>query len=337
MKKSFLWLALLCSTVCNTFSQASLAAENQISDMVVTVNNTLKTYTVVRDEKVLTQWYYIPNAIRFADNVTADGHREPKISIVKYQYKDRNKGDSIFEGGNMEFSVTFAAEPSAIEQMLSNLRVLKGDNKIQLACLPLKSSTLSFINRNKTFLGEGYEPKEELGPLMASQELSFSLPLTAIGADVFEAMVKNAGFAMNAKVHYNGIMPPCGFEVKGVWENLYKYFSKHESLAVDAGWMGSWWGFGGSYKSSMDSIKRSLTNSANIKVTSLGCPSTSDDSIMDKHLAMIIAKLKYEPFNDSTNKMMDTLLLNNAFKTDVEKRSSLRVQIKTSHKICNLA
>jgi hypothetical protein len=289
---------LLLATTSYSFAQPSLAAENMINTVdTKTTLGEIKTYTLVRDALKADQWYYMPKSLRLVEKRTVDGKKQPKLTVIRYQYQDRVTKE-LKEGGNLTVAFTFGAEPESEVQMKQFIvRQFPATPNIRLAPLPFSSSKITLMTSDGDFLGK-YDATPATGSTMAGQEMVLSVPLTVLGTDVFAALLNSTtGIAIKGEVKYNGLLPPCGITVKGNWNNVYKYIENNKFFSANAGGAWSWFAGSGSIQRSKQSIKDEMKTRLGLEINEYTCEKNSQ--AMDTYLQNIIDKVRDEVFTRS--------------------------------------
>lgn len=288
--------------VADAISQASLAAENIIDDIKVTTsNNKQKIYTVFRDAFKTDQWYYMPNELRVAEERTTTGKVKPKMTILRYQYKDPMTAENK-EGGVLVAAFTYAIEPEAVDQVKSQIKQRKHiSSAITLSAIPLNSSNIDFLSASNEFIGnvDAKTVAGVNGATSASQEMVISYNLTALGASVFKALASSSGgIPIRGNITYNGLSAPCGYAIKGEWDNVYKYFEQNR--LIDGRF--KFWFISGGGSTSKNVVKESLSTIQNMQVNVVECPSAGADSGRnpdDANMQDLIKTIQAEVLNDS--------------------------------------
>lgn len=309
-------LALCCFLVMQSsiYAQASLAAENMVEDIAVTTKYGKQvSYTLIRDAQEPEQWYYMPRSIRVAEDVDIAGKVKPKMTILKYQYQDKITKENK-EGAVLSATFTMAMEPEVVEEvkkkLLEKVRKLKNSKdaywkkyqrkmglaEIRLAGLPLESCKIEFLNANGNFLDEVDAKASSFdGSTTVSQEMVMSYDLTALGANVFEGLATGqSGLVMRANITYNGLTPPCGYNIHGKWDNVYKYYEKQTKkeggLSIGPVKIGA--------ADTKQKKRENLNKTQNVTVEQIGCKEEGDDpSDGDANLEALITKIENQVFN----------------------------------------
>jgi hypothetical protein len=274
-----------------SFSQASLAAEDFIEDLTAKTGNEKISYSVIKDAKNSDQWYYIPREVRVSEKVLVNGTKEPEFSLVKYQYPDPKNYQKTKEGGIIQFTVVFAPKEGVVEQLRSELIKKTNNPKIRLGALPMKTAKFRLLKPDTTFLATAL-PSEGIAPTIASQKMAFVIPITDIGADVYDALIKRTGVGMNVIYTYKGLTPASGFKVTVNWDNVYNFFSKNTKIYAEASYLS----FGGRAQSERQDISKSLKESKCIHVE-METGEAAKDSLLNLYLDPIMKKIEAEVYN----------------------------------------
>ncbi|MCR9291021.1 MAG: hypothetical protein NXI23_26945 [Bacteroidetes bacterium] len=281
-----------------SYAQPSIAAENTIDDISVTTKyGEQKVYTVFQDAQVSEQWYYMPNELRVAERVDVNGNVRPKMTILRYQYQDIKTKENQ-EGGILVASFTYAMEPEVVEDAKRQIQRKTGNSKIRLSAIPLNSSSIDFLSDSGKFIGNKDAKVTFNGATSASQEIVISYDLTVLGASVFKALASSkGGIPIRANITYNGLTAPCGYKIKGNWNNVYNYFE--ENTKKEAG-LKVWFLKAGGTKTKQK-VRETLNNIKGMEVDIVECESTSDStqSMDDANMYALISKIQNEVFSDS--------------------------------------
>lgn len=272
-------------------AQASLAAEDKIDEVPVTINGVLESFTVVRDALIEEQWYYMPDRPRIFER-TVDGVTEPEFALIRYQFKDPDNPQNLIEGGLLQFAASLAIPSEALPQIENVIRSKTGSDKpIRLAAMPFKDATVSLYTPGEgTLIAEA--PKGAgIAPTFATQKMAFSVPMTRIGSDVYDELVNgNTGMPVVVEFSFNGLTPPAGFKVEVDWDRTYDYYSKNQKFAAAASWKGL---VGGSVDIDHQKIRETLEENKCIKVMVTEGENFTQAQI-DKHLEPILNRINKE-------------------------------------------
>lgn len=299
-KQLFSSLVLLCLISMNhtLFAQASLAAENIIDDIkVVTKYGKQKVYTVFQDNGDQKQWYYMPNELRVAEEVDVNGKERPKMTILRYQYQDIKTKENL-EGGVLVATFTYAIEPEVVEDVKAYIKKSTGISNIRLSAIPLKSSQIDFLSNSNEFIGNKDAKVTFDGATSASQEIVVSYDLTKLGASVFKALASSkGGIPLRASITYNGLTAPCGYKIKGQWDNVYKYYEKNTKLEGGV----KLWGLKAGGTKTNQKVRETLNNIQGMEIKVVECESKGDTStnLDESNMYALIAKIQSAVFSDS--------------------------------------
>lgn len=278
-------------------AQTSIAAENVVDTVSFSYTDGTGTkqqehVTLVRDEREIEQWYYVPSrptlvTTRIGSNVV------PQFSLVSYDYRDPGNAATILRAGLLNFSARLSLPTEAIEPMRAAAREAvarrKGQaiaDKIRIAALPINSATVSVYSSDGKLVGTA----EGTGtaPTFASQTMAFSIPLTQLGTAVFNDLVKSpTGVRTAVQFTYNGMTPKCGYRVTADYSQARDFYSRNEKVAARASYYGL---FGGSYNKETMDIRDSLVNAGALKIEVLAsnqCPAERLDALMSPILKRI--------------------------------------------------
>jgi hypothetical protein len=260
------WLVMLFAVLAASpeplvFAQASLISEDIIDD--IRVGN--ETFTVVRDAVRREQWYYVPDRPRLYERVS-NQVAEPEFTLLKYQFDDPQHHGNLLEGGLLQFSSSLMLPSDVIEGLRDQISGRRSISKeiIRLSAMPIKSAdVLIYTPQSATLLAEA--PKGNgIAPTFATQKMVFTVPLTAIGADVYAGLVDSAtGVPVMVSYTYEGLTPPGGFTVFVDYDQTYRHYSESSSFRAEASYLGL---FGGGYTRTSESIFNELVNSHCIRV-----------------------------------------------------------------------
>jgi hypothetical protein len=302
-------------------SQASLAAEDMIDDLTVTSGSGEKiSYTVVRDAIQKSQWYYMPAQSRLYEIVTADHRTEPEFTLIKYQYVDPRNRNELLEGGVLQFAIVMSPDNTTLENLRAALRSKVNDPNLRLAALPLRSANVRLVTPKGEFLAQGTETAG-IAPLLANQKMVFSIGLSKIGTDVYDALVNsNTGMGVAVDFSYNGLTPPAGFKIIVNWDESYKFFSKNEITRAKVAGMYNWLSGSLEYKKEKQQIVQELKMNRCISVEAVSGETVSD-TMLFHYIDPILQKITTEMFDASAFKSrMDSMLVAEALEKDTTQR-----------------
>jgi hypothetical protein len=314
LKIQWLVISMCCSIACN--AQASLASEDIIEDVAVNVRGEAQKYTLVRDARQKDQWYYLPANIRLYEKTASSGRQEPEFNLIKYQFKNPRNPQEMLEGGILQFAVNMSPENEAFTQLEAAIRKRAKIASVRLSGLPLKCATVNLITPKGEFVADGAQT-EGIAPTQSNQKMIFSIPLTRIGADVYDALTNsNTGMGVAVSYKYNGLTPPAGFKVTVDWEQTYKFLSKDKKTAGSVGLSGtlSSFGLGGSvgYAKITKDIKQTLIDNKCISIEATTGESFTTEQ-MEKYLDPIIQKIGEELLDKAEmSNSIDTMMLSDA-------------------------
>jgi len=261
----FIGVSLLISVSSSTgWAQASLAAEDKIDEVPVTIDGVKESFTVIRDARTPEQWYYAPDRPRLFER-TFQGRSEPDFALIRYQFKDPKNPQSLLEGGLVQFAVSLGIPSEAIPQLVDAIgkksKIPK--EKIRLAALPMKSATVALYTPQGDFMASTPQGAG-IAPTFATQKMVFSVALTKIGSDVYDELVKgNTGIPVAVEFTYSGVSPPLGFKVSVNWDQTYSFYSKDEKFRARASVLGY---FGATTDAERQKIRETLEQNNCIKI-----------------------------------------------------------------------
>lgn len=279
------------------WSQTSIAAEN-IIDIVdfsyvdATGSKQDESVTIVRDEREVDQWYYVPSQPVLVTTRVGD-KSIPQFTLLSYDYPDPANPQTVVRAGLLNFSARLSLPPEALGAMKAaateSVAKRKGQavaDKIRIAALPINAATVSLYSSDKKLVGvaEG----TGTAPTFASQTMAFSLPLTQLGTAVFDELVKSsAGIRTAVQFTYNGMTPKCGYKVTADYSQARDYYDKNEKFAARASYYGL---FSGSVSSETTEIRDALVKAGALKIELLAsnqCPAERLDTLMQPMLKRI--------------------------------------------------
>lgn len=289
--------------------QASLLAENIITDVVVTVPRPDgksvedQAFTLVRDASNEDQWYYYPSEPRLAEQVI-DGNRIPELSFIKYTYTRDDQ--TVGANGLLTFAVTIGAQPEALEALTATLRERlersgKPADGMRLSPIPMNSaSALVYDPGNGNLLAGGEANSIVSAPSNdaasnANNKIVFALSLSDVGADVFEGLLNGTGgIPVYIDYKYNGLTPPSGFKVTANWDLAFEHYSKNERFRARASYFGL---VSANYESDRQYVREELIKSGSIEVDAITSEQFGIEEL-NKYLEPIVQRLNAEILED---------------------------------------
>lgn len=270
-------------------SQASLMMEDRINEAKVKLaDGDTTTFTIIRDAFERDQFYYMPTQPRLVDR-QVDGKAEPEFHLIRFNLPDPNAPGGFSQGGILQFSAVFATPPETGDQLKATIKdafKIEKDRQIRLAALPLKEATVSlYAPQSKEFLsaaplGQG------IAPTFATQKMVFSIPLTKIGAAVFDELTSKGktGIGVCVVMKYQGLTPPVGYDVTVNWDQASNYLSTHDRFAARASWFGL---FGASVNIDSKSILEELKTNSVVDVHQIDGEGANFDNAIQALIAQI--------------------------------------------------
>lgn len=274
-------------------AQASLAAEDMLDEVPVTVGGVPESFTLIRDAIRPEQWYYAPDRPRLFERSLAGGPIEPDFTLIRYQFKDPTNPEKPLEGGLMQFALTLALPAEAIPQLKHAIAAATKMpvEKVRLGALPFESAAVSLYLPESGELIPSKPQGPRIAPTFATQKVAFSMALTRIGSDVFAELVNgNTGLALGVEFTYNGLTPAAGFAISVDWDQAYRHYSKDEQFRAKAGVLGTL-----GAKASVDrvSVYDSLTTNKVIQIEIIeGANFKAEDAA--KYVDEIVARINKE-------------------------------------------
>ena len=277
-------------------AQASIAAENIIDTVSfsytdVTGTKQKEDVTLLRDERDVKQWYYVPSKPVLVTTYVGD-KAIPQFSLLTYDYKEPGS-QNISSAGLLNFSARLSLPSEANEAMLAAAKeaVAKKQgtaiaSNMRIAALPINKAAVAVYAGDGKLVGTA----EGTGtaPTFASQAMAFSIPLTQLGAAVFDDLVKGTtGVRTAVAFSYNGITPKCGYRITTDYSRARDFYSKNEKIAARASYYG--W-FGGSYNKDATDIRDALIQEGALKTEILAsneCAPERLDALMQPILKRI--------------------------------------------------
>lgn len=272
------------------WGQASLASEDRIDEIPVTVDGVEEAFTVIRDANIENQWYYMPDRPRLFER-TLDGLSEPEFALIRYQFRDPENPQDMLEGGLLQFAASLAVPVEALTQLKAAIQAQTGDNLVRLSAMPFKEAKVNIFTPEEGNLIAAAAQGAGIAPAFATQKMAFSVYLTRIGSDIYDTITDgNTGVPIVVEYSFNGLTPPAGFKVEIDWDQTYDYYSKNQKFAAAASWKGL---VGGSVDIDTNKIRTTLETNKCITVIVTEGESLTAEQI-DKHLEPILARINQE-------------------------------------------
>lgn len=283
-------VAAACYVALPAHSQTSIAAENIIDTVTFSYIDATGTtqnadVTIVRDEREVNQWYYVPSSPVL---VTAKVGTEavPVFTLLSYDYPDPTNPATILRAGMINFAARLSLPPEALAPMKTAATKVIAQRKgqaaadaIRIAALPINSASVSVYSADAKLVGAA----EGTGtaPTFASQTMAFSIPLTQLGSAVYEELVtKPTGIRTAVTFKYNGITPKCGYKIIADYKQARDFYSKNEKTAARASYYGL---FSANYSKETTDIRDQLEKAGALKIEVLAsneCPPERLDALM---------------------------------------------------------
>lgn len=266
-------------------AQASLAAEDIIDEVPVKIGTAVEKFTLLRDAIRKDQWYYVPDQPRVVERQSASGQREPEFMLVRFQFKDPANPEGLAEGGFLQFAMSLALPAEAIPQLRAVIAQRAGGNPdtIRLAALPFKSAVANLYVPKSGLLVASEHVGPGIAPTFATQKMTYAIPLTKIGSDVFDTLVNGTtGLAAGIEFTYTGLTPPVGFTVEVDWDQAYTFYSKDEKIRAELS-VASY--FGGKASIDRNKLLETLKENKVIRVVEIDNPEHGTkylDGVLDR-------------------------------------------------------
>ena len=219
----------------------SLGSAEQ-SDVVVSVDGTEETFTILRDHANRDQFYYVPNAPRIATR-RIGGKIEPVFHLLKYQ--DPSNPD--IDGGILQFSFRLTPPGEYIDQMRKKIaqQFSVSENTLKLGPIPFKSAEVSIYDLEGNLLTTNSQ-KPGIGPSFANNEIPFQVKLDRLSTDIYDALTTgNTGIPVFITYTFDQISPEAGFKVTLDYDKSFQHFSEDKrTKTAYTKWYyyRTWWG-----------------------------------------------------------------------------------------------
>jgi len=319
--RSILIALLIVASCQKNYAQASLAAEDMIEEVVVKNTAGMEvSYTLIRDAIQREQWYYMPAQARLYEiKPVGSNETEPEFNLIKFQYNNPANPGELLEGGIIQFSLVMSPDATAMQALRAFITQKTNNPNVRLSSLPLKTAHVNLVTPKGDFIAEG-STVEGIAPVLANSKMVFSVALTRIGTDVYDALTKsNTGMGVSVQFTYNGLTPPAGFEIYVNWQKTHEYFSKHEKKMASIAGAWKWLGGSASYASEKQKMTQELRQESAIRVKVTAGEQFGDDKIV-KYMDPILARINTQLLEASQfGQKMDSFLTAMALTPDTTK------------------
>lgn len=216
----------------------SFSGSDTLEDVIVEIDGVQESFTILRDAQRKGQYYYIPNTPRLYEQII-NGEKRPEFLLVRYQAPEPDNPENFKEAGLIQFSVRLSIPPVAIEQLKAALAGrVEAEGPITLSALRLKSATVNLYDDDGSLVSRK-QKADSIAPTFASQKMAFQIPVTKLGADVYDALVNgNTGVLVNFTLEYEGLTAPVGVSCEVDWEKTHSLYSRDQSFAASASYLG---------------------------------------------------------------------------------------------------
>ncbi len=270
------------------WAQPSLASEDIIDEIPVTIANVTERFTVVRDAVQKDQWYHVPDHLRLSERVGAGGARVPEFTVVRYRSKDPTNPETL-EGGFVQFAMSLAIPPEAIDQLKAAIAKVRNvpAPSIRLAALPFKSATAHLYVPKSGELIASEPIGSGIAPTFATQKIAYSIPLKKLGPNVYDSLVNGRpGLSVVVEFTYPGLTPPVGFQVTVDWDQAYSFYSRQDKLNTSFAVAGY---FGAKADVDRQQLVEELEQNRVIQIDQI-----DDDGNTGKYVEMVLNRLNKE-------------------------------------------
>ncbi|MQU92894.1 hypothetical protein [Sinorhizobium meliloti] len=303
LKNAFAICFALALAVPASSQQVGLSPDDVQDDIVVSVDGVNMAFTLLRDSRKPSQWYYVPNQPRLFEVMRAEDDKVvPEFSLIRYQFPNPADPAILDEGAIAQFSILLSPKPEAVTALRTALaeRLNLGEDEIQLTSLPFTEGTVALYDQRDSLLIGGTPEGGGVAPTFASQKMSFQVPLTKAGADFYDTVTSgNTGVGVSATLTYQGLTPAAGFKATVNWKQLFEHLSKEEKIRAQISY-GSFFGMSASasYEKSNTEIRENLTQSKSVKIDVIQ-GSGFDMAQIDKYLQPLLARINQELLDSS--------------------------------------
>lgn len=267
------------------FARPSLDVQDTIDELVVTIDGIEESFTVIRDADRKNQWHYMPAGPQLYER-TVGNEKRPEFILVRYQQRDPANPEQFIEAGLVQFSARLALPPAALNQLKGALaqRIDQPVEQISLAALRMLEASVTVFDDNGKLIGEEFT-NTGLAPTFATQKMAFHIPLTVLGADVYDAMVNGTtGVMVSVQFKYEGLSPRLGVRCEVDYYNAYKLYTKDQKFAASASFLGY---FNAKSDKNKTKIREILEKEKVIKCEGVGGKGFDADKMMTVLLAQI--------------------------------------------------
>jgi len=249
------FVACGCVGADRAWGYASLAREDFIDEVVVTVNGVAESVSLIRDAADPAQWYYIPNGPRLYEYGVGN-ERRPEFLLIRYQSADPANPEKLIEAGLLQFSIRLGLPAEVLPSLRAQVQRRVGAGpEPRLAALPFKSATVSVYSDDGALIARAPHGPG-IAPTFATQKMAFTVPLTKLGADAFDTLTRgNTGIGVAIEFTYQGLTPATGVDCTINWDSAYRLMSENKVLAAKVGYLGF---FSGSYDKDTLKVREEL-------------------------------------------------------------------------------
>lgn len=289
---------------------ASLASEDTIQDIdVQEPNGSIQQYTVMRDANNASQWYYVVKQPRLYVR-KENGEDIPEFHLLRYDRLDRDNPEVRLSGGILQFSAVLTAPEGVLDQLKDAIAKHTGQeaNQFRLAAMPMTEATVTLMTPDEPATREGGETVPAglivgssgtkgngVAPIFGSQKMSFSVPLTQLGADIYDALTSGqTGMLVHVEYTFQGLTPAAGFEVIVDWDKTHEFYLKNREFAAKAMFFGI---FGAQGGSTSQDLRQTLKNNSCVTVN-IEPGEQIDAATLNTLVSSIIAEINKELFTE---------------------------------------
>lgn len=279
--------------------------------------------TVIMDHRNPLQWFYMPEGLVLGRNQEG----EPEFQLLRYEFEGNTADAELVRGGIMQFSAAYSqvrgpALNRLKEFIAADLNAMKSIDPEVAELLDGKVVTGRDINvGNIPFTsvqvgmyapGSAEGPGQLVtqtslsddGPKFGSQSMPFTLELSDIGTEVYDALTSGpTGIQVLYKVKYMGAAEKQGFSIDVDFREAHKHFSSQvkQRTSVAANVMGV--DLEAAVGSDTQNIFNELKQSGAIKVK-IEPGAQVDETQIFKYMDPILEKIYAEVFAESPFKVV---------------------------------